>query len=110
MALFCAGVAALALTQPAFAQDDNAADGGIGDIIVTAQKRAENVQNIPIAISAVSSDYLQARGIASIDTLGSVAPNVKFERAPSSKTISQIAIRGSVTINPAITWEPAVGL
>lgn len=110
MTLFCASVAALALTQPAFAQDSDAADTGIGDIVVTAQKRAENVQDIPIAISAVSSEYLQARGIASIDTLGSVAPNVKFERAPSSKTISQISIRGSVTINPAITWEPAVGL
>ena len=110
MTLFCASVAALALTQPAFAQDIDAADTGIGDIVVTAQKRAENVQDIPIAISAVSSEYLQARGIASIDTLGSVAPNVKFERAPSSKTISQISIRGSVTINPAITWEPAVGL
>ena len=110
MTLFCASVAALALTQPAFAQESDAADTGIGDIVVTAQKRAENVQDIPIAISAVSSEYLQARGIASIDTLGSVAPNVKFERAPSSKTISQISIRGSVTINPAITWEPAVGL
>jgi len=93
MTLFCASVAALALTQPAFAQESDGADTGIGDIVVTAQKRAD-----------------QARGIASIDTLGSVAPNVKFERAPSSKTISQISIRGSVTINPAITWEPAVGL
>jgi iron complex outermembrane recepter protein len=78
MTLFCASVAALALTQPAFAQDSDAADTGIGDIVVTAQKRAENVQDIPIAISAVSSEYLQARGIASIDTLGSVAPNVSL--------------------------------
>ena len=87
-----------------------AAPTGVGVIVVTAQKRSENIQDVPIAISAVSEDYLDARDITSIGDLGSIAPNVKIERAPSNKTISQIAIRGSVTINPAVTWEPAVGL
>ncbi|QYU69700.1 TonB-dependent receptor [Leptolyngbya sp. 15MV] len=109
-----------AAASPAFAQNETAPGTptqdeipesvGIGDIVVTAQKRAENIQDVPIAISAVSSEFLEARGITSIDSLGSIAPNVKIERAPSNKTISQIAIRGSVTINPAVTWEPAVGL
>ncbi|NCU11578.1 MAG: TonB-dependent receptor, partial [Sphingomonadaceae bacterium] len=94
--------------SPALAQDNQ--DEGIGDIVVTAQKRAENIQDVPIAISAVGSQYLESRGIDSIDKLGAIAPNVKIERAPASKTISQVSIRGSVTINPAITWEPAVGL
>jgi iron complex outermembrane recepter protein len=104
---------AFAMASPAAAQQAEApekADDGIGLIVVTAQKRAENVQDVPIAITAVGSQFLESRGIDSIDDLGTVAPNVKFERAPASKTISQIAIRGSVTINPAITWEPAVGL
>lgn len=105
-----AALAALVAT-PAFAQDvAQEQDDGIGAIVVTAQKRSENVQDVPIAISAVGSQYLESRGVDSIDKLGTVAPNVKIERAPGSKTISQIAIRGSVTINPAITWEPAVGL
>lgn len=103
---------------PAFAQDTAAQDAtegtvntsGIGEIVVTAQKRSENIQNVPIAISAVGSQFLESRGITSIDGLGAIAPNVKIERAPSNKTISQISIRGSVTINPAVTWEPAVGL
>lgn len=102
-------LAALA-ASPAYAQETAQADEGIGDIVVTAQKRAENLQDVPIAISALGSAYLESRGVDSIDKLGSVAPNVKIERAPASKTISQISIRGSVTINPAITWEPAVGL
>ncbi len=98
-------------TAPAFAQDAaEPSSAGIGDIIVTAQKRSENIQNVPIAISAVNSRYLEARGITSIDAIGAIAPNVKIERAPSNKLISQISIRGSVTINPAVTWEPAVGL
>lgn len=103
-------MAAFAAT-PVLAQDGSAtSDEGIGDIVVTAQKRSENVQDVPIAISALGSQFLASRGIDSIDKLGAVAPNVKIERAPASKTISQISIRGSVTINPAITWEPAVGL
>lgn len=102
--------AAFVSTTPAVAQDEGASGDGLGEIIVTAQKRAENIQDVPIAISAVGSEYLESRGISSIDGLGTIAPNVKIERAPSSKTITQIAIRGSVTINPAITWEPAVGL
>lgn len=87
-----------------------ASDDGIAEIVVTAQRRAENIQDVPIAITAIGSEFLQSRAITSIESLGAIAPNVKFERAPSNKTISQIAIRGSVTINPAITWEPAVGL
>lgn len=100
------------LATPVLAQDtaSGESDQGIGEIIVTAQKRAENIQDVPIAISAVGSQFLDSRGITSIDGLGSIAPNVKIERAPSNKTAAQIAIRGSVTINPAITWEPAVGL
>lgn len=99
----------LVLAAPASAQESEDYSG-IGDIVVTAQKRAENIQDVPIAISAVGRQYLESRGIQSIEDLSTIAPNVKFERAPSSKTISQISIRGSVTINPAITWEPAVGL
>ncbi len=101
------------VADPARAQESAAADTVSepdGIIVVTAQKRAENLQDVPIAISALSSSYLEARGISSIDNIGALAPNVKFERAPASGTIAQIAIRGSVTINPAVTWEPAVGL
>lgn len=100
----------LGTASTAYAQDASSDSDGLGEIVVTAQKRAENIQDVPIAISAVGSEFLESRGITSIDGLGTVSPNVKIERAPSSKTITQIAIRGSVTINPAITWEPAVGL
>ena len=110
--LTTASLGALMLTAGAASAQTAAAtdDGGIAEIVVTAQKRAENIQDVPIAITAIGSAFLESRGITSIENLGAIAPNVKIERAPSNKTISQISIRGSVTINPAITWEPAVGL
>ena len=87
-----------------------AAEPASDDIVVTAQRREQNLQDVPIALTALDSRYLEARDIRSIDQLGSIAPSLKIERAPASKTISQLSIRGSVTINPAITFEPAVGL
>ncbi|MDE2411977.1 MAG: TonB-dependent receptor [Sphingomonadales bacterium] len=110
ISLFSVPALAQTAAQPHAPEPAASNDSGIGEIIVTAQKRSENIQNVPIAISAVGSQFLESRGITSIDSLGSIAPNVKIERAPSNKTISQISIRGSVTINPAVTWEPAVGL
>jgi iron complex outermembrane receptor protein len=104
-------VSIAAVSAPAWAQSSDGLQGsGLGDIVVTAQKRSENIQDVPIAISAVGTAYLESRGIDSIEKLGTIAPNVKIDRGASNKTISQIAIRGSVTNNPAITWEPAVGI
>lgn len=105
---FMANAATAQVQAPA--EQSKAETVGIEDIVVTAQRRAQNVQDVPIAISAIDSDYIATRDITSIDRLATVSPNVKIERTPSNRTASQISIRGSVTINPAITWEPAVGL
>jgi iron complex outermembrane receptor protein len=94
---------------PAETQAEPSTDG-IGDIIVTAQRRSESLQKVPVAVTALGSDYLQSRSITSIAQIASAAPNVKIERAPSSKTTSQVSIRGSASSNPAITTEPAVGI
>jgi len=97
----------VSIGDPASAED---ASDEANVIIVTAQKREQNVQDVPIAISAVGKQFLESRGVTSIDNLGTIAPNVKIETAPGSSTAAQVSIRGSVTINPAVTWEPAVGI
>ncbi len=89
----------------AFAEDE-----GLAEVVVTAQKRAQNLQEVPIAVSAVSNAWLEQRSITSIEQLGSLAPNVSIERGGSFTTVSLIAIRGTTTLNPSLTWEPAVGL
>ena len=71
-AALAATVSLFVVASPALAQDAQD-DSGFGDIVVTAQKRAENIQDVPIAISAVSSEYLESRGLTSIDSLGSIA-------------------------------------
>jgi iron complex outermembrane recepter protein len=59
-------IAIAAFGTTAYAQDAETSEGGIADIVVTAQKRAENVQDVPIAISAVTSETLESRGVRSV--------------------------------------------
>jgi iron complex outermembrane recepter protein len=80
------------------------------EIVVTAQRREERLQEVPIAVTAFSRDQVEARGIQRIDDLNSLSPGLQISRSPANTTISQITIRGSSQINPAIYWDPAVGL
>ncbi len=51
------------------------ADNGIEDIIITATKQATNLQDTPIAITAVTSEVLENRAINNVADLSSVVPN-----------------------------------
>ena len=104
----CASMACLfALT--ATAQND-AQSGVLEEVFVTAQKRSENLQEVPIALTALTAAQLESRGIANVYDLASLSPNLQISRATANTTGAQIAIRGSVQINPALTWEPTVGM
>src|SRR6185295_13302558 len=80
------------------------------EVIVTAQKREENVQQVPVAVTALGQQFLEDRQLTSIEGLSSVTPNLRVQNTPGDSTGAQIAIRGGVTINPALAWEPAVGV
>ncbi|WP_158682285.1 TonB-dependent receptor [Sphingopyxis sp. MG] len=70
------------------------ADGGnspMGDIVVTAQKRSENIQRVPIAITALSGDALRDRQVTSVADLTTIAPSVNFGTYGGA---ARIAIRG----------------
>lgn len=80
------------------------------EVIVTAQKREENLQTVPLAISAISSAELEMRNIESLGDLNAIAPNVTFRQNPGARLVSTVAIRGSVTNQPAIWIDSPVGL
>jgi outer membrane receptor protein involved in Fe transport len=63
---------------PALAQDAPADEADASEIIVTAQKRSENVQDVPIAVSAFSQDSLEERGLNGGSDLQLAIPNVSF--------------------------------
>jgi len=97
-------------SAPAFAQADTApvdeSDGAAdGEIVVTALKRAQNLQDIPAAISAVSSEDLATRGIDNIESLTAAVPNLDFGEHAGTTLIS---IRGVGSIVDSGVTEPTV--
>jgi iron complex outermembrane receptor protein len=80
------------------------------EVVVTAQKKEENLQDTPIAITAITESVIDDLDIANVIDLAGMAPNVHIINTPSNNTAATIAMRGGVTINPAITWEPTVGM
>ncbi|MEO0030531.1 MAG: hypothetical protein RIS94_289 [Pseudomonadota bacterium] len=100
------------LATPALAQDATN-DTGIGEIIVTAQKRAENIQNVPIAITAVTAQALKDQNINSVADLSKLAPNVQLDSSAPIFSSSQILtgfIRGIGQNDVSSSLEPGVGI
>jgi iron complex outermembrane receptor protein len=111
-----AAMLALAFATPACAQDAPAVSGNAaataapegGDIIVTAQKREENLQRVPAAISVVTGAQFEAQGGVNVQSLQQLVPSLNFK--DSATTIdSSLFLRGVGTINFAIAAEPSVG-
>lgn len=101
---FFFGASLLAVSAaPAFAQDaapreDTGAaaadDARGGEIVVTAQKRAQNLQEVPIAISAIGSEKLEQLQIEDATDLSGLAPNVTAVQGTTSLSAAIISIRG----------------
>jgi iron complex outermembrane recepter protein len=68
-------------------------EGSIGEIVVTAQKRPENVQDVPLAITAMSGQMLQERQIVNLRDLVTMVPSVTFQETGGFRTGS-VSIRG----------------
>lgn len=80
------------------------------EIIVTATLRKENLQKVPIAVTAVNGDALEKRGISDLKSLDSVTPSFSLQNANSEAGTTQIRIRGIGTAGNNIGLEGAVGI
>ncbi len=119
-AAICLGISATALlaqtaaaqsrtadNQPAAPLPGTAANDGVADIIVTAQKRSESVQKVPIAITAVSGATLLRAGVTSTDALQNLAPGLNIA-AVGSGFVSYTYVRGGGTNQVDIGADPSV--
>lgn len=87
--------ATLLLAAPcAFAQQTQ--DSGVEEIIVTAQKRAENLQEVPISIVAVSAETLERSGVQTLDDIQHLAPGLNMSTIGSG-WVSYTYVRGAGT-------------
>src|SRR5690606_1888132 len=101
------------LTTPAFAQDETAEGEGnrSSEIVVTAQFREQVLQDVPIAITAVNSEILEARGQTNIAEVAAQAPNVTLTPQPQNGGTGLIAyIRGVGQTDFNYALDPGVGI
>lgn len=84
----------LAMPQMALAQSSDDGYGGLTEIIVTAQKREQSVQDVPIAVTAVTADTLAANRIMTVNDLGSIAPGVSVRPSAGGIQVPSFTIRG----------------
>jgi iron complex outermembrane receptor protein len=101
-------VSALAMPGAALAQSTTSKSpdqGGLGDIIVTANRTASNAQDTPTALNVYSGDALRDAGIASVRDLASIDPSVNI--SPSAGA-AYVAVRGIASTDVTEIGDPSV--
>ncbi|QZP07040.1 TonB-dependent receptor [Caenibius sp. WL] len=108
--VLAAAVTALPATAYAATPGDGAQAEGLGEIIVTAQKRAEPLQKTPLSISAMTAADLVNKGINDITDLRSEVPSLQITPHPNSAITARIFIRGVGNNDDQITQDPSVAV
>lgn len=98
-----------ATTPRASTTDDDQNGTRVGDIVVTAQRRAERSQDVPIAISAFSADDLQTRGVTNALNLGQYVPNLVAQNNAGLGSANAYYLRGLGNTESIPTFDPPVG-
>lgn len=104
---------AIAEASPATATDVGAqTTAGSDEIVVTARRRAENLQDVPIAVTAFTGEALSERNVDTIDQVARFTPNIRFDTAAQLSGASfnpTVFIRGVGSNDFAIFTDPGVG-
>jgi iron complex outermembrane recepter protein len=101
----------IALVMPVSAlaaEVDNGAE--LEAIIVTARKREEDLQKVPVAITAISDEAIRERTLTELRDIQDVSPNVLFTENSGMKGTSRVFIRGVGENTPFFSIDPAVGI
>jgi len=96
---------AAAQSGPAEAVDSS--QGGLTDIIVTARKRSESVQQVPVAVTAVSAEVIRNQDLTSIEKIAARTPSFSVGRA-SNGSGAQLTMRGIGSSSTSIGIEQSV--
>ena len=112
--LACGLLACSALTTPAFAQDQDSEPEAVRNadnvIIVTATRRAQDVQDIPLAVTAIAPQQLEAQRVVNIQQISALAPSFTASQAQLASGSVVLRVRGIGTTSNNIGFESAVGI
>ncbi len=105
--ILIAATIAAALPAPAVAQEEVAA---LGEIVVTARKREENLQDVPIAVSSLSGDAMVSAGFEDLTSISQAVPNMTLENSRATNSTLTAFIRGVGQQDPVAGFEQGVGI
>jgi outer membrane receptor protein involved in Fe transport len=110
-AALCSTICSAMLVPAAYAQTAQAEeDSGNEPIIVTATLRAMDVQDIPLAVTAVAPEALERQGINDIKNLASISPSFNIQSSQTETQGTSIKIRGVGTTGNNTGLESSVGV
>lgn len=103
----CGALAGAIPCGPTFAQ------GVLEEVIVTSQRREQDIQKVPIAVSAFTSETLKAKGVTDIHALTNLTPNVNLDASSpfsGDTSVLSASIRGIGQDDFAFNLDPGVGV
>src|SRR5690349_6624555 len=94
---------------PGWAEDQPAGPAGLSEVIVTAQKRSENIQDVPISVVALSAQQVQDAGVTDLKNMTVLTPGLTVTSTTNeNSTTARIRGIGTVGDNPGL--ESSVGI
>jgi iron complex outermembrane receptor protein len=103
---------ALAAPEAAFAQDTPrpAADDGttLGDVVVTARRREERLQDVPVAVTALSGEALAKRGIVNVQDLAKTTPGLNIIPSSRGGDSPYVTLRGQRIVDTSVVFDGPV--
>ena len=110
-AALCSTICSAMLVPAAYAQTaESSDDSGDEPIIVTATLRAMDVQDIPLAVTAVAPEALERQGVNDIKNLASISPSINIQSSQTETQGTSIKIRGVGTTGNNTGLESSVGV
>ena len=96
----------------AAAQQSEAAEGGIAieEILVTAQKRTQSIQDVPLAVTAFDGNTIEDNGAVNLEDLSGIAPNVQISQMAIIPNVGSFTIRGINFTDPDPNADPKTGV
>lgn len=91
------------------AEDAQANNLAIDEIIVTARKKDESIQDVPLAVTAIT-DQLREGSVRRLEDIQAFAPNLFINRTPGIASGAAITIRGVASLESDKSFEPSIGV
>jgi iron complex outermembrane receptor protein len=116
-----AGSSLLAMSTPGWGQATGAATAarevpasnppsqGLEEIVVTAQRRSERLQDVPVAVTAFSSEQLERQNITDVHSLAGLSPSLYIEKQNLDSSGTSISMRGLSSLTQTILQDPGIG-